>query len=65
MYTERRRKQLEREGIHVEKVENMAEEFINSMKARRMTIKEGLLVIKKMDCILEEMTKCNPNSEIK
>ncbi len=65
MNTERRRRQLEREGIHVESVENMAEEFINKMKAQGMTIKEGFLVTKKMDCILEEMIKCNPNSEIK
>lgn len=64
-WSERRRKQLETEGVDVELVEEVAKDFIDQMKEDEMTIQEGILVIKKMDCILSEMTKCNPNSKIK
>lgn len=64
-WSERRRKQLKSEGVDVELVEKIAGDFIDQMKENGLTIQEGVLVIKKMDCILSEMTKCNPNSKIK
>lgn len=65
MYTERRRKQLEKEGVNVELVEETAKNFVKAIKEAGMTIQEGILVVKKMDCIFSEMTRCNPNTKIK
>ncbi|KAF5044730.1 hypothetical protein DSECCO2_488690 [anaerobic digester metagenome] len=65
MYSERRRMQLKREGVHTEEVESTAKSFIESMKIQEMSLQEGALVLEEMDCILSEMRKCNPNSKIK
>ena len=65
MYTERRRKQLEKDGVNILQVESFAEDFVRQMKDTEMSIREGILVAKRMDCILSEMIRCNPNSKIK
>lgn len=65
MYSERRKKQLKREGVRTEEVKSMAKKFIGSMGSKGMSIREGVLVANEMDCILTEMSKCNPNSKIK
>ena len=65
MWSERRRKQLKNEGVDTELVEETADRLLKVMKEAELTVREGILAIKKMDCILSEMTKCNPNSKIK
>ena len=64
MYTERRRKQLEKNGVNISQVESFAEDFVRQMKDAEMSIQEGCLVTKRMDCILSEMIRCSPNSKI-
>ncbi len=64
MFSERRKKQLEKDGVRTLKVKSTAKIYIKSMKSKGLSIQEGALVVKEMDCILAEMSKCNPNSKI-
>ncbi|MEG0216487.1 MAG: hypothetical protein RR685_10200 [Hungatella sp.] len=62
---DRRKQQLKLEGIETEKIETKAQEYIRILADGGYTVYEAELVIKQMDCILNEGSKCNPPELLK